>query len=139
MGVRFNSADSGEFHSVSSHKLAEWVLGVQSSALLGDSGLGVNESSFIDVSGSEFNSVNVIAIIQSTSLPDSSNESTADIAVSIFIHPSVLFNLGHEFRESEISFSGNNGEFRNGESLGTQSHVHGSTEDRVGSRGHELL
>lgn len=139
VAVRSDSADSGEFHSVGSHNLAEWVLGIQRGAFLGKDGLGVNESGFIDVSGSEFDGVNIIAIIQSTSLPDTSDESTADIAVSVFVHPSVLFNLGHKFRESGTSFSSNNGKFGDSESLGTQSHVHGSTEDGVSFGGHDLL
>lgn len=73
-----NSGDSGELHSVSSQELAVWVGGIDFFTIFRDNGVGVNEGHLIDISGSEFNSVDGVAIEETSSLPHSSDEGRAD-------------------------------------------------------------
>jgi len=134
VGIRLQRTNTGEFHSPSTHNLAEFVGGINSLAVIRDHWVRVKEFKFIEISWGEFNSVDWHITKESSGLVHSNDERAANIADTINVNPTVLFGGSIKFRKSQASLVSFDSELSNSQILGSESHVQSITENLLSGK-----
>lgn len=124
-------------HNELTHNLA-----VRKTVLKALSGLFVfliEEVGLVNISRSEFGSIDFKITEETSSLPDGSDERRADHRGTIGVNPRVLFRNSEDFSDGEVSLEHNFVQLSQVEVVGTQSLVDGFTDEGLGDSGDELF
>lgn len=121
----------GNVHLEFTHNLTIWKIWVSLDTGIRSLGSGIEEVELVDISWSEFSSLNGEVSEKSGSLVNSSNESGTDVGFSIRIFPSILFGNIKQLVEGHISLIEDVGDLVEIKSGGIESHVKSFSHEGV--------